>query len=104
MLNVRAHYIARRRLMWLPRLLPGTNARLLYCLLMLLQPKRISSSYQVLIAHGWNVLYVVDDHEMLPDFYRLDGNSYYIGGVAWHYVSVLVHEIEHLRCECDLRN
>jgi hypothetical protein len=26
--------------------------------------------YQVLIAHGWNVLYVVDDHEMLPDFYR----------------------------------
>jgi hypothetical protein len=33
--------------------------------------------YQVLIAHGWNVLYVIDDHEMLPDFYRPDGNSYY---------------------------
>jgi hypothetical protein len=22
---------------------------------------------QVLIAHGWNVLYVIDDPEMLPD-------------------------------------
>jgi hypothetical protein len=60
--------------------------------------------YQVLIAHGWNVLYVVDDHEMLPDFYRQDGNSYYIGGVAWHYVGILEHEIDHLRCECNFRN
>jgi hypothetical protein len=41
---------------------------------------------------------------MLPDFYRPDGNSYYIVCVAWHYVSVLDHEIEHLRCECDLRS
>jgi hypothetical protein len=60
--------------------------------------------YEVLIAHGWDVIYVVDDHEMLPDFYRPDGNSYYIVCVAWHYVSVLDHEIEHLRCECDLRS
>jgi hypothetical protein len=60
--------------------------------------------YEVLIAHGWDVIYVVDDHEMLPDSYRPDGNSYYIGCVAWHYVSVLDHEIEHLRCECDLRS
>jgi hypothetical protein len=60
--------------------------------------------YEVLIAHGWDVIYVVDDHEMLPDFYRPDGNSYYIVCVAWHYVSVLDHEIEHLRCQCDLRS
>jgi hypothetical protein len=60
--------------------------------------------YEVLIAHGWDVIYVVDDHEMLPDSYRPDGNSYYIGCVAWHYVSVLDHEIEHLRCQCDLRS
>jgi hypothetical protein len=60
--------------------------------------------YEVLIAHGWDVIYVVDDHEMLPDFYRPEGNSYYIVCVAWHYVSVLDHEIEHLRCECDLRS
>jgi hypothetical protein len=60
--------------------------------------------YEVLIAHGWDVIYVVDDHEMLPDSYRPDGNSYYIGCVVWHYVSVLDHEIEHLRCECDLRS
>ena len=60
--------------------------------------------YEVLIAHGWDVIYVVDDHEMLPDSYRPDGNSYYIVCVAWHYVSVLDHEIEHLRCQCDLRS
>jgi hypothetical protein len=60
--------------------------------------------YEVLIAHGWDVIYVVDDHEMLPDSYRPDGNSYYIGCVVWHYVSVLDHEIEHLRCQCDLRS
>jgi len=60
--------------------------------------------YEVLIAHGWDVIYVVDDHEMLPDSYWPDGNSYYIGCVAWHYVSVLDHEIEHLRCQCDLRS
>jgi hypothetical protein len=40
--------------------------------------------YQVLIAHGWNVLYVIDDHKMLPDFYRSDDNSSYIDCVAWH--------------------
>ena len=52
------------------------------------------------------MLYVVDDHERLPDFYRPDGNSYYISA-AWPgtmLVGVLEHEIEHLRCECDFRN
>jgi hypothetical protein len=64
----------------------------------------LQAVYQVLIADGWNVLYGIDDHEMLPDFNRPDGNSSYIGGVAWHYVGVLEHEIEHLRCEYDFRN
>ena len=104
MLNVRAHYIARRRLMWPPRLLPGKNADYFIACSCYDSLEESQAVYQVLIAHGWNVLYVVDDHEMLPDFYRPDGNSYYSGGVAWHYVSILEHEIEHLTCECDFRN
>ena len=44
MLNVRAHHIARKHLMWLSRLLTGTNARLHYRLLVPWQPRFIASS------------------------------------------------------------
>lgn len=69
------------------------------------------ATYQILTAHGWNVLYVVDERSMLPEEYHPDtGERVSISGVAypslnygvaWRYMHTIIHEAAHLRCECN---